>query len=236
MVDFTKPDEPSDEGQPQQPQTEQPQTEQTQAQPQAGAEPQTPIAGWYEDPEFPNSQRWWDGSQWTEARQPLAPQTPPPGAGGAPFGTPPPGGQWGPGAGQPAGFGPPVPPAPAYGAMSPNEERNWAIAAHISALAAAWVGLGVFGPLLVYLLKKDESPWVRAHAAASLNFQLSWLIWGVGLGITTVLLMIVIVGFLLIPVLIAGAIAWLVFVILATIGASKNEQPYKYPLTIEFVK
>lgn len=231
MVDFTKPDEPSDDGQPQQ----QPQTEQTQAQPQAGA--QTPVAGWYEDPEYPNTQRWWDGNQWTDARQPLAPQTPPPGAGADRFGTPPPGAGWAPGAGpQPAGFGQPVPPAPAYGQMSPAEERNWAIAAHVSSLAAAWVGLGVFGPLIVYLIKKDESPWVRAHAAASLNFQLSWLIWAIGLSITTVLLMIVIIGFLLIPVLIAGAIAWLVFVILATIGASKNEQPYKYPLTIDFVK
>lgn len=218
MVDFTKPDEPSDEREPQ------PQAQQSQA----------PVAGWYEDPELPNTQRWWDGTQWTDARQPLASTQPPPS--GGPFGTPPSGGPWAPGAGPHAGFGQPVPPAPAYGQMSPAEERNWAIAAHISALAAAWVGLGVFGPLLVYLLKKDESPWVRAHAAASLNFQLSWLIWGIGLGIATVLLMIIIIGFLLIPVLIAGAIAWLVFVILATIGASKNEQPYKYPLTIEFVK
>lgn len=213
MVDFTKPDEPSDESENQQP--------------QGGAQqPQTPIAGWYEDPEYPNTQRWWDGNQWTDQRQPLAQQTPPGGQQ-----------QWGPGAGsQQPGFGQPIPPSPAYGQMSPNEERNWAMGAHLSALVAAWAALGVLGPLIVYLLKKDESPWVRAHAAAALNFQISWLIWGISLSIVTFVLMLVIVGFLLIPVLIAGAIAWVVFVIQATMGASKNEQPFKYPLTIDFVK
>lgn len=221
MVDFTKPDEPSDEGQ-NQPQGDAPQ------------QPQTPIAGWYEDPEYPNTQRWWDGTQWTQQRQPLASTQPLPASDA--FGSPPPGQQqWQAPPPQP-GFGQPVPPAPAYGQMSPSEERNWAIAAHISSLAAAWVGLGVFGPLIVYLIKKDESPWVRAHAAASLNFQLSWLLWGIGLAIVTFILLIFVIGIVLIPFFFVGAIAWLVFVIQATIGASNNQQPFKYPLTIDFVK
>lgn len=219
MVDFSKPDEPGDASahQPQQP---------------PHAQPQAPVAGWYVDPELPGQQRWWDGTQWTENRQPLAapgaqasaPFGAAPGPGPSPFGGP-----------QPAP-GQPVPPGPAYGQMSAAEERNWAIGAHLSALVAAWAALGVLGPLVVYLVKKDESPWVRAHAAAALNFQLSWLIWGISLSIATFLLLLVFIGFFLIPVLVGGAIWWLVLVILATIGASRNEQPYKYPLTIDFVR
>jgi uncharacterized Tic20 family protein len=119
--------------------------------------------------------------------------------------------------------------------MSPSDEKTWAVIAHISALAALFIGLPFLGPLVVYLIKRDESPFVRAHAAASLNFQLSWLIWFAVLGIATVVLIIVIVGFLLIPVILVGAVAWLVLVILAAVKAGNGEPPMKYPLTIDFV-
>ena len=47
---------------------------------------QTP-AGWYADPEGSGNQRYWDGTQWTEQRQP-APSTAPPAA-AAPWGAEP---------------------------------------------------------------------------------------------------------------------------------------------------
>lgn len=120
--------------------------------------------------------------------------------------------------------------------MSPSDEKSWACIAHVSALAASFVGLPVIGPLIVYLIKRDESPFVRAHAVASLNFQLSWLIWFIALGVGTVLLMFVIIGFFLLPVLLVAAIAWLVLVIVASVKAANGEPPMKYPLTIDFVK
>ena len=113
-------------------------------------------------------------------------------------------------------------PAPAS-----QEERNWALGSHIGCLLGAWIALAFLVPLVIMLVKKD-SPFVRAHAVESLNFQLSFLIYG----FAGVLLLFVGIGFIVLPVL---GVLWLVFVVLATIKAS-NGYAYRYPLTIRFVR
>ncbi len=111
--------------------------------------------------------------------------------------------------------------------------RSWALAAHLSALGGLVTGLPFLGPLIVDLVKRDD-PLVHDHAAEALNFNLSVTLYGLVLGLVTVLLVLVLVGLLLIPVLIALAVAWLVFVVMAAVRASRGE-PYRYPLTIRFV-
>ena len=111
---------------------------------------------------------------------------------------------------------------------------GWAVLAHLSALVALVVGFVFVGPLIVYLLKKDDDPFVRRHAAEALNFNLSWTIYGVVGGFVLVLLIIFVVGLLLIPLAIAAGIAWFVLVILAAIKANNGEE-YRYPLTIRFL-
>src|SRR5579871_3396548 len=61
-----------------------------------------------------------------------------------------------------------------------SQERNWAMAAHLSALAAvAGLPFGhVLGPLIVYLIKGHESEFVGEHARASLNYQITVSILG----------------------------------------------------------
>ncbi len=93
----------------------------------------------------------------------------------------------------------------------------------------------VHRPLIVYALRKDDSPEIRAHAAAALNFQLSWSLWGLVLGIAAVVLAFILVGFLLFPVLLIGGVVWLVLTIVATVRASQGGAPFSYPLTIRFV-
>ena len=115
--------------------------------------------------------------------------------------------------------GPPVPTA---------EERTWGCAAHWSALAGAVVALAFLGPLLVYVVKGQESPYVRRQAAESLNFQLSVLIYA----LVSFVLVFVLVGFLL---LLALGVAWLVLTIMGTIASSRGEI-YSYPLTIRMVR
>jgi uncharacterized Tic20 family protein len=121
-------------------------------------------------------------------------------------------------------------PAPAVS----SDSRNWAVAAHLSALAAMIVALAFLGPLVVYLVKKDEDPFVRHHSAEALNFQLSWLLYGLVGGFVLVLLIVLIVGLVLIPLAIAAAVAWLVLIVVAAVHAGRGER-YRYPLTIRFV-
>jgi uncharacterized Tic20 family protein len=111
--------------------------------------------------------------------------------------------------------------------MPSAEERNWALAAHIGTLVAAWVAMGFLAPLVVMLVKGKDSGFVRRHAVESLNFQLTMLLY---LAVSAVLVLVFIGIFLLI----ALGIFALVVVILATVAAS-NGRDYRYPLTIRLV-
>ncbi len=126
---------------------------------------------------------------------------------------------------------------PAGGPMSAQDERNWLLAAHLSALPAAFLFLAFLGPLLVFLFKGGDSPLVRQHAVAALNFHLSWMIWGALLVGAMIVLSFILVGLLLIPVIVIGAVAWFVIVVMASVRAGNGDLvPFAYPLTINFVK
>lgn len=120
-----------------------------------------------------------------------------------------------------------MPPNPPGGYGPTSEERNWALAAHIGTLVAAWFAMGFLCPLIVMLTKGRESAFVRRHAVESLNFQISLLVY---LAISGLLVLVVVGIFMLIAL---GVFA-LVMIILATIAAS-NGQDYRYPLTFRLV-
>jgi uncharacterized Tic20 family protein len=124
--------------------------------------------------------------------------------------------------------GPPAPP-PGYGpvAVPSQEERNWALAAHVGTFVAAWLAMGFLAPLIIMLMKGNDSAFIRRHAVESLNFQISLLIYLV----ISFVLAFVLVGFLLMAVV--GVFA-LVVIILATIKAANGED-YRYPLCIRMV-
>jgi uncharacterized protein len=121
--------------------------------------------------------------------------------------------------------------------LAPSEERTWAILAHIGSLVAAWFAMGFLCPLVIWLIFKDRSEFVRRQALESLNFQLSLLIYSFGAGAAAVILTFVTFGLaalILIPLIIIGAIAALIAIIRATVAAS-NGQEYRYPLTLRLV-
>ena len=78
--------------------------------------------------------------------------------------------------------------------VSPAEERSLGTIAHAVPLVAMVLSagfLGFVGSLVVYLMYKDRGPFVRAHAANSLNVQ---IITGIVL-LVSLPLMLVLVGF-----------------------------------------
>ncbi len=119
-----------------------------------------------------------------------------------------------------------------------QEDRTWALSAHIGTLLAAYIALGFLAPLVVLLAKGDSSPFARRHAVESLNFQISLLIYSVVLGILAALLVIFTVGLGLLVVLPVGlllAVVVLVLIVMATFRAS-NGEAWEYPFTIRLVK
>jgi uncharacterized Tic20 family protein len=109
------------------------------------------------------------------------------------------------------------------------DEMTWGGAAHWSALIASLIGgLAFLGPLLVMLIKGNQSPYVRAQAVESLNFQLTVLIFAV----VSFVLIFVLIGILL---LLAVGIWWLVMTIVGSVKSSQGEL-YRYPLTIRMVR
>ena len=131
--------------------------------------------------------------------------------------------------GGPPGGGPPMG-APQSGQqpLSPDQERLWATLAHLLSFVAAYIALGFLAPLIVLLLFGQRSPYVRAHAVESLNFNLSWLLYA----IVGVLLIFIGIGIL---ILIALGIAYVILIVVASIRAN-NGVFYRYPLTIRFVR
>ncbi|HEX2233997.1 MAG TPA: DUF4870 domain-containing protein [Thermoleophilaceae bacterium] len=115
-----------------------------------------------------------------------------------------------------------------------QQSRQWALFAHLSAFAGLLIGLNFLGPLIIYLVKKNEDPFVADHAREALNFNLSVFIYLLGGGIVAVVLTLVLIGILLFPFLFAIAIAWIVLTIVAAVKANGGET-YRYPLTIRFV-
>lgn len=107
--------------------------------------------------------------------------------------------------------------------MLSQEDKTMALLSHILAIVG-----GFIAPLVIWLIKKDQSLYVSEHAKESLNFQISMMIYFFG----AFILMFLIIGAFIMPVL---AILNLVFIIIATIKAS-NGEAYRYPMTIRFVK
>ncbi len=118
------------------------------------------------------------------------------------------------------------PPVPA----TPANTRTWLVLCHASALLGLFLPtLGhILGPLIVWMVKRPESPEIDAHGKESLNFQLSMLIYNV----VAFILCFVLIG---IPILILLWIVNTVFVVIASIKASEDKL-YRYPFTIRFMK
>lgn len=134
---------------------------------------------------------------------------------------------------QPPGGATPPPVGPAD--REPNKDaRMWGMIAHLAGLAFLLPVLpaigSIVGPLIVWLIKKEQYPFVDDQGKEALNFQITMFIYGVVAG----LLMFICIGFILLPIVV---IADIVFTIIAAIKANDGVR-YRYPkgLIFRFIK
>ena len=111
-----------------------------------------------------------------------------------------------------------------------KDARTWGMLCHLAALVG-FLGIPlatIIGPLVVWLIKKQEYPLVDREGKKSLNFQISMAIYAVA----AFLLIFVLIG---IPLLILIALVDLILIIVASVKTSNGED-YNYPLSIKFFK
>lgn len=135
-----------------------------------------------------------------------------------------------------------------------TSDRHWAASAHglalVLALLTSWVAgvAGALGALVIWMIKRDDSPFAAAHAKEAINFNLSMFLYTCAavvlgfllIGATVLTLGIGIIltapaGILLVLAVAAIAVLWLVCSVIAIFKAY-NGEVYRYPLTIRLLR
>lgn len=114
-------------------------------------------------------------------------------------------------------------PQPEATALPSQDARNMAMLCHLLGLLTCFVG-----PLILWLIKKDDDEFINRQGKEALNFQITVLL----ASVVCVPLMAVCIGGIVAP---AVAVADLVFSIMACVKSSKGED-YRYPVALRLVK
>jgi uncharacterized protein len=135
------------------------------------------------------------------------PPAPPPPPGGLPYST-----------GSTAGY-----PGPYVGPPPTKDDKTMALLAHLLGIL-----LGFIGPLIIWLLKKDQSPFVDDQGKEALNFQIMLTI-GYIVGSASIAICI---GIALLPAV------WIFGTIFSIIAAMKANEgvAYRYPVNLRLIK
>ncbi len=90
-------------------------------------------------------------------------------------------------------------------------------------------GIGfVLGPLLVWMIKKEDHPFVDEQGKEAVNFQITMML----LAIASGLLFFVAIGLLLLPIVLIVAV---VFSVVGAVKANEGEH-YRYPFALRLIK
>ncbi len=110
------------------------------------------------------------------------------------------------------------------------EDRNTAMLAHIGTLVNFFTGMGGFlVPLIIYLIKKEDSEFIATEAKESLNFQITYLLAGLAAGL---------LGFVTCGITwFLGVALWVAALVMPLIAGlqAKEGKPYRYPATLRLI-
>jgi uncharacterized Tic20 family protein len=115
-------------------------------------------------------------------------------------------------------------------ASSSESTRSWCIGLHLSGLSGLILSFAlahIVVPLVIWLLKRADSPEIDLTGKEVINFQISYTIYSLIAGV----LCFVLIGFVILPIVL---IVWLACIIIAAVKTSNGEK-YRYPFTIRFL-
>ena len=115
------------------------------------------------------------------------------------------------------------------GVSPTQDDRTWGMLAHLSAFVGVLIPIGsIIAPLVIWLVKKDQSLFVAENARESLNFNIT---------IAIAILVSWALTLILIGILMFGVVVlyWLVMTILASIKANEGNV-YRYGISLRLVK
>ena len=118
-----------------------------------------------------------------------------------------------------------VPPVKSTELDVTSDDKTWGMLAHLSYFLTFVIGVSCVAPLVIWIIKKDESEFIEDQAKEALNFQLSALIASLVLGVT-------VCG---IPLILVVLIMSIVYSIQAGMAANRGER-YQYPYTFRMTK
>ncbi len=109
------------------------------------------------------------------------------------------------------------------------EEKNWGMYCHLAAFAGLIIPFGnVLGPLIIWLLKREEYPFVDQEGKESVNFQIT-----VSIAVLVAsALSVILIG---IPLLIVIVVLFIIFVIKACMETNEGH-PYRYPFNLRLIQ
>jgi uncharacterized Tic20 family protein len=126
---------------------------------------------------------------------------------------------------------PPIQNPPSSGTMVPRDknDNSLGILCHLLAFATFIVPFAgsILGPLVLWLVKRGDSPYIDEVGKEVLNFNISWFIYSLLAGLS----LIVLIGLVLLPLI---WLTWLILVIVGAIKASEGKI-FRYPLTIRLI-
>lgn len=116
----------------------------------------------------------------------------------------------------------------------PKQARTWGMACHLSALVmfatvplGTVLGMNIAGPLLVWLIRGKEFPFVDEQGKEAVNFQILMALVGI--------VPFIFVPAIRIPLQIGWTLLNLALIFVASVKAS-NGQTYRYPVPIRLLR
>jgi uncharacterized protein len=122
----------------------------------------------------------------------------------------------------------------AYDPDATSDERTYALFLHLSLLAhIVLTGFAILIPIIMWNIKKHESPFLDDHGREAINFQISLFLWTIITGIIVIPLALLTCGVGAI-ILVVPTVLGIVGMIQAAIAANRGEF-YRYPMTFRFL-